>query len=72
MTFRTVLNVGKMSHDKFTKKLGLVTNNSTETEIVSTGERLPKTTWFRYFRIEQGEPVKEDILLQDNILAIRL
>ena len=40
------------------KKLGLVTNSSTETEIVSTGERMPKCTWFRYFRTEQGEPIK--------------
>ena len=48
------------------KKLGLVTNSSTETDIVATGERLPKYPCFRYFRIEQGEPVKEDLLMQDN------
>ena len=47
-------------------KLGLATNSSTETEIVATGEQLPKCTWFRYFRIEQGELVKEDLLMQDN------
>ena len=48
------------------KKLRLVTNSSKETEIVYTGERMPKCTWFRYFRIEQGGPIKEDILMQDN------
>ena len=39
---------------------------STEIEIVATGERLQKCTWFRYCRIEQGEPVKEDLLMRDN------
>ena len=57
---------GKGAMINVSKKLGLVTNSSTETEIVATGERLPKCTWFRYFRIEQGEPVKEDLLMQDN------
>ena len=57
---------GKGAMISVSKKLGLVTNSSTETEIVATGERLPKCTWFRYFRIEQGEPVKEDLLMQDN------
>jgi hypothetical protein len=54
------------------KKLGLVTNSSTETKIVSTGERMPKCTWFRYFRIEQGEPIVEDLLMQDNKSMILL
>jgi hypothetical protein len=57
---------GKGAMINVSKKLGLVTNSSTETEIVATGERLPKCTWFRYFRIAQGEAVKEDILMQDN------
>jgi hypothetical protein len=57
---------GKGAMINVSKKLGLVTNSSTETEIVATGERLPKCTWFRYFRIAQGEPIKEDILMQDN------
>jgi hypothetical protein len=57
---------GKGAMINVSKKLGLVTNSSTETEIVATGERLPKCTWFRYFRLAQGEPIKEDILMQDN------
>jgi hypothetical protein len=57
---------GKGAMINVSKKLGLVTNSSTETEIVATGERLPKCTWFRYFRIAQGEPIKEDLLMQDN------
>ena len=54
------------------KKLGLVTVSSTETEIVSTGERMPKCTWFRYFRLVQGDSPEEDILMQDNKSAILL
>ena len=54
------------------KKLGVVINSSTETEIVSTGERFPKCTWFRYFRLAQGGDTKEDILMQDNRSAIIL
>ena len=33
------------------KKLGLITTSFTKTEVVSTGERFPKCTWFRYFRL---------------------
>merc|ERR1711907_755169 len=54
------------------KKLGVNTNSSTESEVVAVGERLPKCTWFRYFRGEQGEAIKEDILMQDNKSAILL
>jgi len=46
-------------------KLGLTTTTSTETEIVSTVQYLPKYTWFRYFRMAQGEFSKEDVLMQD-------
>lgn len=63
---------GKGAMINVSKKLGVVTTSSTETEIVSTGERLPKCTWFRYFRLAQGEEEKEDILLQDNKSAITL
>ena len=45
---------GKGAMINISKKLGVATTSSTETEIVSTGERLPKCTWFRYFRIAQG------------------
>ena len=63
---------GKGTMMNISKKLGLATISSTETEIVSTGERLPKCTWFRYFRIAQGEPVKEDLLAQDNTSSMLL
>ena len=64
--------MGKGAMISQAKKLGIVTTSSTETEIVSTGERLPKCTWFRYFRIAQGDSATEDILMQDNKSAILL
>ena len=64
--------MGKGALINVAKKLGLVTISSTETEVVATGERLPKCTWFRYFRIAQGGSTTEDILMQDNKSAILL
>ena len=48
------------------KKLGVVTLSSTETEIVSTGERLPKWTWPRYSRMTQGEQPREGMGAQEG------
>ena len=67
-----VLTQGKGAMISVSKRLGVATTSSTETEIVSTGERLPKCTWFRYFRLAQGEEDREDILMQDNKSAIIL
>ena len=67
-----ILTQGKGAMISVSKKLGVVTTSLTETEIVLTGERLPKCTWFRYFRLAQGEEEKEDILMQDNKSAIIL
>ena len=54
------------------KKLGLNTISSTETEVVADGERFPKVTWFRCFRLAQGDEAKEDILMKDNESCILL
>ena len=40
------LTQGKGVMINLSKKLGIVTTSSIETEMVSTGERLPKCTWF--------------------------
>ena len=61
-----VITMGKGAMINVSKKLGLVTMNSTETEVVSTGKWFPKCTWFRYFSITHGDEVKEDVLFQDN------
>jgi len=54
------------------KKLGVNTVSSTETESISTGERFPKYTWFRYLRGAQGSALEEDIFIQDNQSCILL
>ena len=64
--------MGKGAMLNVAKKLGMVTISSTETEVVSTGERLPKCTWFRYMRLAQGEEMSEDVLMQDNKSSILL
>ena len=62
----------------------LNTTSSTESEIVSVGEKLPKHMWYRKFRVAQGEhdhpdmlmtrkkPDNRDILYQDNESATSL
>ena len=55
--------MGKGAMINVSKKLGLNTLSSTETEIVSTVERLLKCVWFRYFCILQGDKPVQDILM---------
>ena len=64
------LTIGKGAMINVSKKLGLVTVSSTETEVVSNGERFPKCSWF--CRIAQGDSDKEDLLFQDNESCILL
>ena len=47
-------------------KLKPNTISSTETEVVTVGEKLSKSMWFCLFRIAQGRYAKEDVLMQDN------
>ena len=60
------LTMGKGAMINASKKPGLVTTSSTETEVVSNGERFPNFSWFRHFRLAQGDEAKEDVLIQDN------
>ena len=58
------IKMGKGAMMNASKKLGIT--SSTETERVSTGKRFPKFTWFRYFRIAEGDEFEEDSQFQDN------
>ena len=58
--------MGKGSMMNVFRKLGLVTKSSTETEEAFCGERFPKCTWFRSFRMAQGDSEKENALMQEN------
>ena len=44
--------------------------SSTKTEIITVGEKLPKSIWYRYYRIKQGSSSMEDVVLQDNQSAM--
>ena len=48
----------------------LNTLSLTEADIVVVGEKLPKSIWYCYFRIEQGGSSIEDVVLQDNQSAM--
>lgn len=63
---------GKGTMINVSKRLGVATTSSTETEVVSTGEGLPKCTWFQNFRIAQGGEESEDVLMHDNKSVILL
>ena len=54
------------------RKQRLKTTSSTEAEVVGTSDYVPKNIWFQLFLEEQGYPIKENILYQDNQSAIRL
>ena len=56
------LAIGRGAMISVSKKLGLVTTSSTKTEVVSNGQRFPKCTWFRYFRLAQGDDGREGVL----------
>ena len=60
------LVLGRSAMINALKKLDAVTTSSTETEVVAYGERFPKCTQFRYFRLAQGAEDKEGILFQNN------
>ena len=66
------LTMGKGAIMNVSKKLGLVTTSSTEIEVVANGERFPKCSWFRYFRLTQRDEAKEDVRMQDNKSCILL
>ena len=47
--------------------------SSTETKVISVGEKLPKHLWFRNFVVEQiGDPSQVHVLYQDNQSTIPL
>jgi hypothetical protein len=50
----------------------LNTRSSTEAELVSVDDCMPIILWSRYFLLEQGYGVEDNILFQDNRSAILL
>ena len=63
---RMYLTIGRGEIINESKKLGLVTTSTAEIDVVADGESFPKCSWFMYFRLMQGDKVKEDTLMQNN------
>ena len=63
---------GKGAMISSSTKLRLNTLSSTETELITVGEKISKSVWFRLFRIAQNGYSNEDTLMQDNQSAILL
>ena len=53
-------------------KQKLNTKSSTESELVGVDDMMPIIIWTRYFLLEQGYGVVENLLLQDNKSSILL
>jgi hypothetical protein len=53
-------------------KQKLNTKSSTEIELVGVNDMMPIIIWTRYFLLEQGYRVVENLLLQDNKSSILL
>ncbi len=53
-------------------KQKLNTKSSTESELVGVDDMMPIIIWTRYFLMEQGYGVVENLLLQDNKSSILL
>jgi len=54
------------------RKQRLNTTGSTDAEVVGTSDYVPKNIWFQIFLGEQGYPIKENIMYQNNQSEIRL
>ena len=53
-------------------KQKLNTSSSTTSELVAVDQTLPLALWVPLFMEEQGHPIKENIVYQDNMSAILL
>jgi len=66
------LSFGVRALNVMSRKQRLNTTSSTEAEVVGTSDYVPKKIWFQMFLEEQGFPIKENIMYQDNQSAICL
>jgi hypothetical protein len=68
----TGLSLGRGFPVVSSTKHKLNTRSSTEAELVSVDDCMPMILWSRYFLLEQGYNVEENILFQDNRSAMLL
>jgi len=67
-----VLIIGKGALYTTSTRQKLTTRSSTEGELVGIHDVLPQVIWTRYFLQEQGIPITDNIIFQDNKSAILL
>ena len=58
--------MGKGAVTSLSRKQGMNTRSSTEAEVVGADEAVGSMLWSKLFLEEQGYPVKQNILFQDN------
>ena len=66
------MSMGKGSVVSMSTKQKLNTRSSTETEVVSVDDAMPKILWTRYFMDAQGYSMEPSVLFQDNQSAMLL
>ena len=67
-----VMTLEKGAFTSFSRKQKLNAKSSTEAELIGVDDVMPQILWTRYFLEAQGYKVVENIIMQDNISAIKL
>jgi KUP system potassium uptake protein len=65
-------SLGKGAVMSVSSKQKLNSTSSTEGELISASDLMPKVIWTRYFLDAQGYSVEDNILNQDNMSSIKL
>jgi hypothetical protein len=68
----SLVTFGKGAVSSSSNKMKCNTKSSTETEIISLGDRLSDVMWMRYFIECQGYNIDECIIFQDNMSALSM
>jgi hypothetical protein len=66
----SLVTFGKGAVSRSSDKMKCNTKSSTETEIISLGNKLSNVVWMRYFIECQGYDIDESIIFQDNMSAL--
>ena len=67
-----MMTLGKGAVISFYRKQKLSAKSSTEAELIGVDDAIPQVLWTRYFIEDQGYTITEDVILQDNMSAMKL
>jgi hypothetical protein len=68
----SLVTFGKGAVSSSSNKMKCNTKSSTETEIISLGDKLSDVVWMRYFIECQGYDIDECVIFQDNMSALSM